>query len=309
MGAKSAHKSRNPRPAALGGGSRVANFFEDAALRISRTAALIDAAVSIDETSSLNLSGKLSLAELRNVLPWLVNQEGIRGRAAFWRQLGTLMSLADLEKIRDSLGDADLTSLVEANADFWQARWAYMGLSIPSESAGNLAEATSPYWSFLRGALGIDLGNVRLSLASNGQLMPKSRGQRPSVQWLDIQAPLRGSRLAQVDLSGIRRSVSVTAEESLDIRTDIQEIASSLEDSYRVSALTVLVPATLPDDGLTSIAIDFQSGVVSSSDGASMSAVASATVNFLAQSTAAEAAGLTTVVAAPVPVDDDRPSE
>lgn len=247
-----------------------ASFLEDAAARIRRTAALIDAAMAGQSgnerefASNADMSGQLSLSELQNILPWLLDQPSARANHSFWSRVGGMMTFADLEKLRDHLGGVDLDPLIHANADRWEARWVYMGISLPDEGAEDYDER-SEHWSFQRGGLGIDLGDRRLFIARNGQLLTKGRPGRSSSTWESIEPSLVGARVSQVDLRGVRRSVTLTAEESPDIRADVQEVSESLEDTYYVSGLTLQVAADAEFDKDSEITADFGKGLLSSS--------------------------------------------
>ena len=274
-------------------------FFPDAAYRITRTAALIDIATTDAEATPAPLAeiidGRLSLTELRTVLPWLLKQESVGIHESFWREFGSLTTFGDIEKVRDALEGLNLTPIVEANADRWEARWGYLGVSTPIVGEVDVDRRRN-YWSFVRGSLGFDYGDRRLSVASNGQLMPKVRTGRGSAEWQDLQASLQGVRLARVGLTGIRRSISVTAEQSPDIRADIEEIANSIADSYRVTELTIRVPPVPGYEGLADIALDFGSATVSATSGASLGAVASATAGLMDRSGVEDAVASTRAV-------------
>lgn len=239
-------------------------FAEDAALRITRTAQLIDLAMTDDAGSDLDLSavnGTLSLAELRTLLPWLLAQPQAASNTNFWTQLGTLVPYADIERIREDLLGLDLTPLVRANTSRWALNWGYLGLALPV-SLDPQDPANRPRWSFDGGRLGADVGEERIQLAKNGQLV----GSRPgssAARWLDVVPALSGYRLSGVALQGLRRSVTIDAERSDDIRRDVEDVAASLDDEYLVTSLRIRVPAVNSDD-TAEIEVDFGAGVVKS---------------------------------------------
>jgi hypothetical protein len=239
-------------------------FAEDAALRITRTAKLIDLAMTEDAESDLVLSavdGTLSLAELRTLLPWLLVQPRAASNTNFWTQLGTLVPYADIERIREDLIGLDLTPLVRANSGQWALNWGYLGLALP-DALGPNDSANRPKWSFAGGRLGADVGEERIQLAKNGQLV----GSRPgssAARWLDVVPALSGYRLSGVALQGFRRSVTIDAERSDDIRRDVEDVAASLDDEYLVTSLRIRVPA-VDSDGVAEIEVDFGAGVVKS---------------------------------------------
>ncbi|MDV7246239.1 MULTISPECIES: hypothetical protein [Rhodococcus] len=267
------------------------SFVEDAAARITRTAQLIELAMhatsdDLRADSSL-VGGKLSLAELRHLLPWLLTQPEAIRNAAFWRYVGTLMSFDDLERIRDDLSNLDVTPLITANAANWEANWAYLGVSKPqrSDEAG-LATTTDPggqssdYWSFDSGRLGLNIGEQRILVARNGQLI-RARDNRSSASWEDLRGPLANYRLARVALHGIRRSITVDAEQSPDVRGDVEEVATSLEDRYYVTEATVRIPSEAAAEGMSSLLVDFGGSTVHTRTGASIRELATTAAQVL----------------------------
>ena len=252
------------------------NFVEDAAARITRTAQLIELALEPDFEVSNNgesplVRGKLSIAELRHLVPWLLHQERAVSNAGFWRHLGEYVTFAELESIRADLADLDLTPLISANADRWSAKRAYVGLAVPSDD-DDTYESRSDYWSFRGGAaLGIDIGEHRLSLSNNGQLL-KARDNTSSATWDHIKTAVAQDRISRIDLRGISRSVILSAERSPDIRADVHQVTDSLDDSYRVSE--VAIRTTAPDgEGAVEIEVNFDDALTSSS-GASIADLA-----------------------------------
>ncbi|TFC94398.1 hypothetical protein E3T28_15220 [Cryobacterium sinapicolor] len=260
------------------GGSLVADligtsFSEDAAARITRTAQLVAVAMGefpeqeLGEPSAL-IGGKLSLAELRHLLPWLLNQPRAIANDRFWAYVGGMMSFADLEKIRENLEGVDVSPLIRANARRWSAKRAYLGLSTPVEGDETYL-LRSNHWSFSTGALGIDIGESRLLLADNGKLI-HARGGSSSATWLDIKDSLKGLKLARVELHGIRRSVTINAEQSDDVSGDVDEVTESLDDDYFVGEVAVRFSAPGDEPGSRDVDVLFGKSLVSGSKGAAL---------------------------------------
>ena len=258
------------------------SFSEDAAARITRTAQLMELALAKDvdtfESSPL-VGGKLSIAELRHLFPWLLNQEAAKENNPFWRHLGEYVTFAELENIRTDLADLDLTPLIQANADRWSAKRAYIGLSTPLEG-DDTYEKRSNFWSFHNGAaLGIDIGEQRLSVADNGRLL-KPRSGTSGATWDAISDALTRDRLSRIDLRGITRSVILTAERSPDIRSDIVQVTESLDDSYLVSQLAIR--ALAPEgEGTVDVEVDFDTAMTTSAQGAAISDLARISLQIL----------------------------
>ncbi|MEB0004162.1 hypothetical protein QN357_14615 [Cryobacterium sp. RTC2.1] len=249
------------------------SFSEDAAARITRTAQLISVAMGefpepeLGEPSTL-IGGKLSLAELRHLLPWLLNQPRAMGNGRFWAYVGGMMTFADLEKIRENLDGIDVSPLIRANARRWSAKRAYLGLATPVE--GDETYLTrSDHWSFSKGALGIDIGESRLLLADDSKLI-HARGGSSSATWIDIKDSLKGLKLARVELHGIRRSVTINAEQSDDVSGDVDEVTDSLDDDYFVGEVAVRFAAPGDEPGNRDVDVQFGKGLVSGSKGAAL---------------------------------------
>lgn len=276
------------------------SFFEDAAARITRTARLIDLALYATGDALReglgSIGGKLSLAELRHLLPWLLTQREAAQNEAFWRHVGTLMTFDDLERIKDDLSGLDVSPLIHANADRWEAKWAYLGLATPY-----LEENDDPdqhrFWSFEGGRMGVDLGAQRILLARNGQLV-KAREGLSSATWDAIREPLAGQRLASVAMHGIRRSVTVNAEQSPDVRGDVEEVTESLEDHYFVSRVTIRTLATGDTEGTTDVQVDFGGSIVHAPTGASLKDLATIAARILNYRDPASAEQMVTILGA-----------
>ena len=261
------------------------SFSEDAAARITRTAQLIALAMDPEfsvpgEDESPLIGGKLSVAELRHLLPWLLGQDVARANSQFWRHLGDYVTFAELENIRAELADLNLTPFVSANANRWSAKWAYVGVATPVEG-DDTYQLRSDYWSFRHGgALGIDVGEQRLSVAHNGQLVSKGRDGTSSATWDRIKDAVASDRLARIDLRGITRSVILNAERSPDIRSDIQKVTDSLDDSYTVNEVAIRTKAP-EEEGSTEIEVKFDNELVIANSGASVTDMARVALQVL----------------------------
>ncbi|TCK63137.1 hypothetical protein [Curtobacterium sp. PhB136] len=253
------------------------SFAEDAAARITRTAELIALALDREQQAAPTVRGQLSLAELRSLLPWLLRQENARSNAAFWRYAGTLFTFEDLEGIRHDLAGLDVSPLVHANAGQWHAKRAYVVLLVSSDEPEKPRDGQ---WSFENGALGVDIGSHRLYLAHRGTMLKKRPGS-VSPAWARVQPTLDGQRIGSIELKGIRRSVRLTAEESPDIRADVEEVTQSLDDAYFVDRVTVRAPAPGNQEGLTNLEIRYDEGLVVADTGATLTDLSSAALNVL----------------------------
>ncbi len=239
------------------------SFSEDAAARINRTADLISLAVTPEADVAPTVGGRLSLAELRSLLPWLLRQDAARANISFWQYIGSLFSFEALEEIRHDLGGVDLTPIVQANAHRWTAKRAYVGIA-PSES-----EIRDGSWSFENAALGTNIEGRRLYVAHNGTILKKRPGNRVP-NWQAVQSSLEGRRIASIELRGIRRSVTLHAAQSPDIRSDVEDVTRSLDDAYFVDRLSLRTFAAAETEGTTDLEVRFDEGLVVADTGASI---------------------------------------
>lgn len=239
------------------------SFSEDAAARITRTARLIEFALRGESTPSSELRGRLSLAELRYLLPWLLGRDPSSINPEFWSYVGQLFGFKELESIREDLVDLDLTPLVQANAQRWGARRAYVGLAVSADE-DRPSPAEPRGWGFQAGslsALSVDVGPRRLFIAAAGTLL-KARPTTSSASWEQVRPAVVGGRLRRVDLRGIRRSVSINAEQSPDIQSDVEEVTRSLDDDYFVDAVTLRFDAPGDAEGSVDLDVQFDQGLV-----------------------------------------------
>ena len=257
------------------------HFQSDAANRIGRAAQLLEMASSPVWTKDMDehdlFGGQLSEGELRKILPWVLKSE-LTPEIGFWQRLGSMFTLGDLEKLHDELSGYDLSSLVEANSLTWAATRAYAGLHVAAEEDG-LAQDPG-IWSFIGRVLGKSLPDVgsRIHVAYKGTKLP-GRASATSTTWAYLEPALTPYWLARVELKGLRRSVTVNAENSDDIRQDISEIASSLEDTYFVQSVTVRTNST--DGGTVDTQIDFGKSLAVSTGDAVLSDLTRAVEDLL----------------------------
>jgi hypothetical protein len=236
------------------------HFQSDAATRISRAATLLALAGrsewSHDSENEDLFSGSLSDGELRSILPWILKEQP-SATSGFWRKFGAMFTFGDLEKLYSELKGYDLTELLEANKATWAAKRAYAGLFVDEEDpADEFTGMQGDRWSFHGRTIGKTLPRLgsRVHIAYSGTKL-SGRGASTSTTWEVVEPALMAYRLVRVELKGLRRSVTVNAEESDDIRLDISEIANSLEDTYYVQSVTVRTAAV--DEGTVDTQIDF----------------------------------------------------
>jgi hypothetical protein len=264
------------------------NFFEDAVFRMERTAQLVQWALSpttgVDQLPQID--GSMSTDELRSVLPWLLNQAVAPKGDGFWKALGSLFSLEQLEDLATELDGVDLTSLVQANLTVWSARRAYLGLNIPPE--GRAAEQVDEEdgavqqvsaetdsqprptseapdaWRFDSGTLAFLHGPFAVRVGNSGHKL-KARPGSSTPEWTDTGDRLNDYAVRSVSVAGIERAFRVDAKESSNIKDDVDKVVESVEDTYFVSHVEVMLPGPPEDAGtevdVRPVVVDFAGGI------------------------------------------------
>ncbi|MDQ0648656.1 hypothetical protein QFZ53_002852 [Microbacterium natoriense] len=280
-------------------------FFEDAVVRMERTALLVQWAMSPDTAMDVlaRIDGAMSTDELRSVLPWLLGRATAPKGDDFWTALGSLFNFEQLESLASELNGMDLTRLVQANLRTWSAKRAYVGLNVdaegnpvsPAESATDddgtepggpdeESEVASSGWRFDSGTLGLALGSTMIRVSNSGYKL-KARPGSSTPKWSVAVGRLDGFSLRSASISGIERAFRIDARESGNVKRDVETVVSSVEDSYFVSHVEVVLPGPdLGDEdaGAESASVDFAGGIVVAERAVQLGALTRAAANLLA---------------------------
>ena len=258
------------------------NFLEDAAREMNRTAQLMELALGnkLTDTPEL-LDSPLSPAEIRHLVPWILRNARIAETDFLWKQLGTMMTFADLEAIKGELVGVNLDPLIRANSDTWRAKRAYVGLAVRDHEDPDLVSNT--HWSVIGSSIGRNVKEERLHLADSARTL-RGRSTQSSVLWTDLAEPARDFRLSRVELRGVTRSVAVNAEQSVDVREDVERVSRSFDETFFVSEVGVRLESEDPDtDGVEARVLLGDSLVVSDA-GASLSDLAGVALRLVSRS-------------------------
>ncbi|MGW9020462.1 hypothetical protein ACWGOE_03140 [Leucobacter chromiiresistens] len=279
-------------------------FFEDAVVRMERTALLVQWALSPDEAMDglAKIDGAMSTDELRSVLPWLLSRATAPRGDDFWAALGSLFSFEQLESLASELNGMDLTSLVQANLRTWSAKRAYVGLNVDAagnplspaamtpddaiESAGPVQDpgVASSGWRFDSGTLGLALGSTMIRVSNSGYKL-KARPGSSTPKWSAAVGRLGGYSLRSASIAGIERAFRIDARESGNVRRDVEAFVNSVEDSYFVSHVEVLLPGPDlgdEDTGAEPVSVDFAGGIAVAEHAVQLGALTRAAANLLA---------------------------
>lgn len=260
------------------------HFQSDAATRISRAAHILGLAGSAEWSEQLDndelFAGHLSEGELRSILPWLLREQPL-ATSGFWKKFGSMFEFSELEKLYSELKGFDLTALIESNKDTWGVKRAYAGLLVEDETPDTEDSYSDEYkWAFVGRTISKSLPSQgsRVHVAHSGTKLP-GRGAATSKTWESLEPTLFSYKLVRVELKGLRRSVTINAEESDDIRQDISEVTNSLEDTYYVQSVTVTTDST--EEGTTETQIDFGKSLAVSDGDTTLDALTKAVENIL----------------------------
>lgn len=279
------------------------SFFEDAVARMERTALLVQWATSPDKAKDglAMIDGAMSSDELRSVLPWLLSKATAPEGDDFWAVLGSLFDFEQLESLASELNGMDLTRLVQANLKKWSAKRAYVGLNVGAEvnvlssakiatdgvEPGDLeqeAGVASSGWRFDSGTLGLALGSKLIRVSNSGHKL-KARPGSSTPKWSLAAGRLDGFPLRSASIAGIERAFRIDARESGNVKRDVETVANSVEDSYYVTHVDVVLPGIdLGDEanGAESASVDFAGGIVVAERAVQLGALTRAAANLLA---------------------------
>lgn len=187
--------------------------------------------------SQIGPSAPFGPSEARDLLPWLLGGEVTNQSDEFWQAIADRTDLEVLESIADDLAGIDLTRICLRVLDRWSPRRGSLGLSIPHDRN----YATNDGWFMEGSTLTRALGAVALRLASSGRRRTvQERGSFSSATWVAVRAALSTDVvLRSIVLRGLERNIRVGAEESADVKGDVDAIHASVEDQYYVGELEV----------------------------------------------------------------------
>ena len=210
-------------------------FNEPAALRLQRAADIVRIAVTADAETAVisDATGVLSDAELRVLLPYLLDLPAGRVGRNFWAFLGAMMELERLEDLSEVVADRDVSALVRANAQTWTAKRAQLVFNADYDEEDPYSTAV---WRMRSGLLCVPLGPWLLWITAKDARRLKGRsGDNVTPRWATISTVLSNSfALTEVELRGLQRRVTVSAEESTNVARDVDAIQAGIADQFQV---------------------------------------------------------------------------
>ncbi|MGQ7296941.1 hypothetical protein [Quadrisphaera sp. KR29] len=246
-------------------------FTEDAASRLRLSAELIAVAFAGDESTLAGLAGanvhqagfedllavqRLTLSELRTLLPYLLSRDGVTTDARYWRHLGDMLSFDEFERMWTVLEGLDLSPLVLANADSWFAGKALLSVNeeyfssedqdevIDGQAAGPRGEpnadvhiespAASFDWRIHAKMPCLTIGPWRLHVTNDGRKVKSRRQGLSRAGWADLQGSLREFDVASVSLRGATRDFEVNSRQS-NLYSDIVQLSETFKENFILS--------------------------------------------------------------------------
>ncbi len=234
-------------------------FFEDAVVRMERTAAIVSLATvrtvdaGFDDTLEQLLSGTLTTEEVQSILPWVL-KHAESDDPRFWRSLGSLFGLEQLESIASEIEGLNVTRLVGASADAWRARRAYVGLHVDAD-AGAQEDAR---WQFDNGLLTRLSSGVALRVSTSGNRLQRRPGGQ-SKRWEDVAGRLEDFAVSSVQLRGIVRDVTLRGRSGNSLHDDVRAATESLEDSYFAEEVELSV---IDEEENVTVRVDFPGSLI-----------------------------------------------
>lgn len=269
-----------------------AAFTEDAVVRISRVFGIVEQALAEEpDTEVLLTSGALTEIEIRELLPYLLQLEGVTRSRNFWISVARLINLSDIERLWSTFGELDLTPLASAGSSVWRAK--RVQLTQRAEAINDEEFDRTPRWSILGSLLAAEVGDWRLTFAHQPtKLKFKGRNALPA-RWEDVRPSLAPYTVTAVELSGVVTRSQYGARESVDMKDRVAAFIESADDSFHVPSVTV---ATGTDAEAVEITADFPEMMLTADPSADLGTLARAALDVLGHRYPAEQADVTTLL-------------
>lgn len=236
-------------------------YAEDGLHQISRVGQLIQSVAAGNVNSGFeSASGRLSPAEARILIPYMLNRDDISVDSPVWRRLSSLIDLTLIEDM-DELDGLDLDRLMTSEAlDNWTVTRAMLVATADDEM-----EKPRGSWFLRSGLLTAKVDHWLVLFTASDKRRLKGRADSLSANWEDIAPVVRPLIVDSADLRGLSRRVAISTEESGNVVRDITSLTENIPDNYRVTSLGVRIPGSESD---ASIEIEFEKMMASVSAGA-----------------------------------------
>lgn len=229
---------------------------------------------SIDEFPHEDmLAGHLSDIEVREILSELFDSASIDD-PPFWRRLGGLLDLAQLEAFNHRPSNANLTNLLSANLDRLRA----LVLALIMQQPSLFDENEDLRWSIRDRCLALEGPGFVALMASDRRRFAQTRETHTLPTWADFAIRLRSYRVQRLLLSGPTTRVEVEADQIRNLYdADVSSFSSAVNEEMRVKRVLLIDP-----DRRLTVEADISRWVIDGGDnGAPVGPLAKAGVEIL----------------------------
>jgi hypothetical protein len=219
------------------------------------------------------LAGRLSDSEARELLAELFESPSLED-IAFWRRLGGLLDLEQLEAFVDIPHNTNLNNLVAANLDRFKA----LVLAVESRPP-EILDGDLPRWSVRDRSLALEGDGFRVLLASDRRRFSQIRSTHRLPSWSDLNPRLESYRVQRLSLIGPTAQIEVKVDEARNLLmdADIIGLSSAVHEEMQVRRATLI-----DESGALNVEADFGKWVLDAGDqGAPVGKLAEAGVNVI----------------------------
>ncbi|GGP05853.1 hypothetical protein LDL08_07515 [Nonomuraea glycinis] len=182
------------------------------------------------------LDGSLSDTEARELLAELFESPSLED-PPFWRRLGGLLSLEQLESFVNIAPNPNLDNLVTANLD------RFRGLILALENRPpELFDVELPRWRVSERSLALEADGFHVLLASDRRRFGQVKSTHRMPAWSDLEPRLEAYRVQHLTLLGPTAQVEVKVEQgrNLLLDADITGLSSAVHEEMQVSRVTLV---------------------------------------------------------------------
>jgi hypothetical protein len=185
------------------------------------------------------LAGHLSDIEVREILSELFEGANIND-PPFWRRLGGLLDLTQLEAFGYYPANVNLKNLLSANLDRLRA----LVLALAPEQLG-LFEDDNLRWSIRDRCLALEGPGFVALMASDRRRFSQARETHKLPTWSDFAIRIRSYRVQRLSLVGPTTRMEVEADQIRNLRdADVPSLSSAVHEDMRIKRVLLVSPDT-----------------------------------------------------------------
>jgi hypothetical protein len=186
------------------------------------------------------LTGHLSDVEVRELLSELFESASVDD-PPFWRRLGGLLDLAQLEAFEHYPPNANLKNLLSANLDRFKA----LVLALAPQQRDLFSDDDDLRWSIRDRCLALEGAGFVALMASDRRRFSQLREVHPLPTWSDFAARLRLYRVQRLVLVGPTTRMEVEADQIRNLLdADVPSLSSAFREDMRIKKVLLVSPST-----------------------------------------------------------------